>query len=311
MEQGATFTVCTPVYNDADRLDGLYRSLEAQTFRDFEWIIVDDGSNEESGVPADRYAASASFSVRVIRKKKHRGTHTAVNRAVDEAHGTFFLVLRTDEELFPHTLRSLLSHWHSIPIDERPYFASVAGLTQNSDGSIRGDRFPSSPFDSTRFEAGGRYGISGRKWGFLRTGVFRKNPYPELAGERYCPEGLVLNRIGLRYLTRYVNEAMVTVHPSAESELRSQSADLPFPSAETALRGPGGSALYFLEQLSLPIPLARKIRASLAYVRYSLHAGKLPDDLFAEAPKKLLVFFSLPPGYFLYKRDLARGKKAT
>jgi glycosyltransferase involved in cell wall biosynthesis len=309
MERELTFTICTPLYRRAASLPRLLQSLEAQSFRDFEWLIVEDGSDEETDrrVRALLFEHRPSFEVRVLRKKKHRGLHTAVNRAVDESRGSFFVVLRSDEELLPGSLSLLQRRWHSIPMSERPYFSSVAGLSQEPDGTIRGEKFPSSPFDSTYFESEGRYGIGGRSWGFQRTAVMKKQPYPEFAGERYCPEGLVLNRIGMRYLTRYVNEPLVTVH---ENEL-SKAADRAFPPLEMSLRGPAASALFFMEQLGLPIPLARKIRAALAYVRHALHTGKVPDEIYRNAPKKLLVFFALSPGYFLYRRDLAKRKKTA
>lgn len=316
MAEEPKFTICTPLYNDAERVRPLYRSLEAQSERSFEWIVVDDGSVDGGAEEAEKVGEKASFPVRVIRKKSHRGSHAAVNKAEEEAKGEFFLLLHSDEELLPQSLEGLLLHWNSIPSAERPFFTSVTGLSQTPDGSVRGDKFPSDVFDSTNFEAGGRYGISGRKIGFHRTEVLREFPFPEKKGERYCPPELTLNRIGLRYLTRYVNEAIVTVYTEngegeAENKAELRALDRDVPPMEMCIQGPGGSALFFRELLSLPVPLARKTRAALAYVRLSLHAGRIPDDIYREAPKKLFVFFTLPPGYLLYRRDIKKGLRKS
>ncbi len=309
MEREPSFSICTPLYRRFETLPRLMRSLEAQTIRNFEWIIVEDGSDDETHrrIRSIIDEHKPSFEVRILRKKKHRGLHTAINRAVDDAKGQFFAVLRGDEELLPRSLRRLQHHWHSIPMSERAYFSSVAGLSQDPGEAIRGDSFPASPFDSTHFESEGRYGIAGRSWGFQRTAVMKEQPYPEFAGERYCPEGLVLNRIGMHYLTRYVNEALVTVYEDENS----RAADRAFPPLDMSLRGPAASALFFMEQLALPIPLSRKIRAALAYVRHALHSGKVPDEIYRNAPKKILVFFTLSPGYLLYRRDLAKKKRTA
>ena len=299
MENAISFTICTPLHEAEGRIDALYESLAAQTLPDFEWLIVDDGSAGVGAARAEELAENAPFPIRILRSKRQRGEHIAVNRSVKEASGTFFVLLRSDEEMYPQTLERLLQHWKAIPASERPYFCSITGLSARPDGTIRGDRFPSEVFDSTHFEAGGRYGISGRKWGFHRTEVLREYPFPEKKGELFCPEGLVLNRIGQRYLTRYVNESFVTVHDDGT--------DRAVPAIEQSIRGSEGSALFFKEQLSLPIPLSRKIRAAVSYVRLSLHAGRVPDDIYAQAPKKLFVFFALPFGFLLYRRDRKKG----
>ncbi|MFO7849911.1 MAG: glycosyltransferase [Spirochaetia bacterium] len=314
MAEKLTFTICTPLYNEAERVKPLYRSLDAQSERSFEWLVIDDGSGDGGADEAEKLGENASFPVRVIRKKNHRGSHVAVNKAAEEARGKFLLVLHSDEELLPQSLERFLNHWESIPSAERPFFTSVTGLSQTHDGTVRGDKFPADIFDSTNFEAGGRYGISGRKFGFQRTEVLKEFSFPEKKGERFCPTELVLNRVGLRYLTRYVNEALVTVHTAEEEDTPRKAEmgalDRDVPPMEMCILGPAGSALFFRELMSLPVPLARKIKAAIAYVRLSLHAGQIPDDIYKEAPRKLFVFFALTPGFFLYRRDIQKGIQA-
>ncbi len=301
MKNSVGFTICTPLHDDEERIEALYASLAVQTIRDFEWIIVDDGSEDRGAARAEQLAEDAPFPIQILRSKRRRGAHASVNRAVKKAVGTFFVLLRSEEEILPNCLERLLQNWEAIPASEQPYFSSVTGLSTRPDGTVRGDKFPSETFDSTHFEVGGRYGISGRKWGFHRTEVLEEYPFPEKKGELYCPEGLVLNRIGQRYLTRYVNEAFAICSEDDAA------ADRAVPPIEQTIRGPEASALFFKEQLSLPIPLSRKIRAAVSYVRLALHAGRVPDDIYAQAPKKLFVFFVLPFGYLLYRRDRSRG----
>ena len=299
MSDTPVFTICTPLYNEGAAVERLYRCLEAQSSREFEWIVVDDGSSDDGLRQVEELGEAAPFPIRIIRKKKHCGAHAAINRAVEAAYAPFFLVLRSDEELLPETIERLKARWETIPPSERPYFSSVTGLSSRPDGSIRGDKFPAEVFDSTNFEAGGRYGIAGRKWGFQKTEVLKEFSFPEEEGETYCPDELVLNRIGGRFLTRYVNEAFIICHSDERDR-----AKLPI---EKAIEGPSSSALFFKEQLLLPIPLARKIRAAFSYIRLSLHAGKTPDEAYQAAPRKLFLFFVLPFAFLSYRRDKKRG----
>lgn len=292
-------TVCTPVHNAENRIEALLSGLQAQTFREFEWIIVDDGSTSGSSARVQQIAGgqagagpTPAFPVTLL-TQKHSGRHVAVNRAVKSAQGEFFTVLDADTLPKPDAFERLLEGWNSIPPQERPYFVSVAALTVLPDGNINGSQFPSSPFDSNSIESGTHYGIDGRKWGLLRTEALRDNPYPVFSGEKFVPEELLLNRIGGDRLTRYLNEPLLTVPAPADKlrRLRNWAAS------------PQAAALFYNELSELRVPLAHKIRASAQYVRYSMHAGVIPDNIYKQARKKLITFFMLWPGLVMFKRD--------
>src|SRR6476619_6982250 len=84
------FTVFTPTYNRARTLDRVYTSLKNQTFRDFEWIIVDDGSSDETSNLVQAWQQEAGFPVRYV-YQPNLGKHVAFNRGVAEARGELFL----------------------------------------------------------------------------------------------------------------------------------------------------------------------------------------------------------------------------
>ena len=95
-----TFTVFTPTCNRCATLPRVYASLAAQTFRDFEWLIVDDGSTDCTAALVDKWTAQADFPIRYLRQE-NRGKHIASNRAVREARGELFLVLDSDDACVP------------------------------------------------------------------------------------------------------------------------------------------------------------------------------------------------------------------
>ena len=326
-------SICTPAHNAADRIPELYKSLLQQTEQRFEWIVVDDGSSDDTAgqvrtiagedtdqgtVPdtdrdfpkaKDGKKAKAPFPIQLL-SQKQGGRHTAINRALKSAQGKFFVVLDTDSEPAPEAFARLLEHWYSLPAQERPYFASIVGLSALPDGKIDGNRFPSSPFDSNSIEVGTHYGITGRKWGMIDTTVFQDNPYPVFKGEKFVPDELVLNRIGRDRLTRYINEPLLILQPVVQEKTGSATkaaSSKAVQSKTLRLRkwasSPRASSLFFNELTNQRVPLAHRIRASANYVRYSMHAGVLPDDIYKQANKKLFAFFMLWPGLFLYKHD--------
>lgn len=291
-------TVCTPVYNAEDRTEALHSLLQAQTYKDFEWIIVTDERHKSSVE-----SLQADFPITVL-TQKFNGCHVAINKAVESAGGEFFTVLQAAAKPHPAAFERLLESWNSIPQQERPYFASVACVVSLPDGSIDGSKFPASPFDSNSIETGTHYGISGRKWGLILTESLRAQPYPVFKGETFVPEELVLNRIGRNRLTRYLNDPLISLPPQPAKLERIR---------EWA-KNPQASALFYNELSEQRIPLAHRIRASAQYVRYSMHAGVIPDNIYKQANKKLITFFMLWPGLVLYKRDaqlLNAGRKAS
>src|SRR5579883_1323984 len=110
------FTVLTPTYNRVGYLGRVYESLCAQTFRDFEWIIVDDGSTDGTQELVSSW--KPFFPIRYT-WKPNGGKHTAVNVGVAMAAGEFTLILDSDDHCIPHTLERLDYHWKQISNPER------------------------------------------------------------------------------------------------------------------------------------------------------------------------------------------------
>src|SRR5262249_2422136 len=100
------FTVFTPTYNRAHTLHRVFDSLCAQTLRDFEWLVIDDGSSDSTRELIDNWTKSAHFTIRYI-KQDHSGKHIAHNCAVREARGQFFLTLDSDDACTPQALERM------------------------------------------------------------------------------------------------------------------------------------------------------------------------------------------------------------
>src|SRR6266576_5358341 len=110
MIRPCVFTVFTATHNRAHTLARAYESLQRQTYRDFEWLIIDDGSTDKTRLLIRSYLEAAALPVRYI-YQEHQGKHVAHNRAVLEAKGEFLLPLDSDDALLPHALMRLKFHW--------------------------------------------------------------------------------------------------------------------------------------------------------------------------------------------------------
>jgi glycosyltransferase involved in cell wall biosynthesis len=201
------FTVFTPTYNRAHTLHRVYDSLCAQTLRDFEWIVIDDGSTDSTAELIANWAKSADFPVRYL-WQEHQGKHIAHNFAVREARGLFVAPVDSDDALLPASLERISASWNAIPVSCRAGYSGIGGLCRDQHGKVIGDYFPKSPFDATLRELIYKVRVRGEKWGVTRTDVLRQYPFPELPGTQFVPEGLVGLQMSKRYKRRYLNEVL-------------------------------------------------------------------------------------------------------
>jgi glycosyltransferase involved in cell wall biosynthesis len=301
-----TFTVFTPTFNRAGTLPRVFESLQAQTFRDFEWLVVDDGSTDETRQVIEGFRRDASFPIRYVRQDVNAGKHVAFNRGVREAAGDLFLTLDSDDACVPEALARFKHHWDAIPDDRRAEFSAVTALCMDERGRVVGDRFPTDPLDSDSIELAYRYAVRGEKWGFQRTTVLRAYPFPEPPDARYVSEGLVWMAIARRYKTRFVNECLrIYRHDSTGDRMGALSA--------STVRG----RLIFHEAILNDyrgvrfITLRARTRSAINYGRYSWLCGVPLRAQLRRLPAletRLLAASCAPAALLLSIRDRLRSR---
>lgn len=297
------FTVYTPTYNRAHTLHRVFESLCSQTCRDFEWLVVDDGSTDGTAELMKRYQAEAHFPVRYF-QEPHRGAHHAHNVSLRESQGTFWLKLDSDDACVPQTLNRLLHHWEKIPEAKRHEFSGVTGLCKDQKGYLVGLQFPENPLDCTAAELEYRHKVRGEKWGFLRLDVLRRFPYPENVSGNFIPESYIWCQVSKCYQTRHINEPLRIYWMDAPSLVHGPSN----PRTNAA-----GHRLMFKMVLDLEsgwfflAPL-RLLRAAVQYGRFAFLTGMgvLKQRLELNTPGgRLLWMMALPCATALWMRDSA------
>lgn len=114
----AQITVFTPTYNRASTLERAFNSLQNQTSKDFEWLVIDDGSTDNTSEIIEKLADRATFTVRYY-KKENGGRHTAVNFSHSLIRTPYIVSLDSDDELAPNAVELMINIWNSL--DEETY----------------------------------------------------------------------------------------------------------------------------------------------------------------------------------------------
>ena len=296
-------TVFTPTYNRAHLLPRLYESLKAQTFQDFEWIIVDDGStdNTEEVVQSWLHPASppqsplkggsaefCSFPIYYIRKV-NGGKHRAINRGVQEARGELFFIADSDDYLPEDSLAKVREYYQKIKEDKT--IGGVCGLDIAPDGANVSSALPQGEIICTSLDIRLRYHVTGDLKEVFLTSVMREFPFPEVEGERFCPEALVWNRIAQKYKLLFFNQPIYV----AEYQPEGITAGI----VRARMNSPVASVTTYQELNSYDIPFKEKVKAAINYWRFRacVPKGKQVPRL------PWCWFWCKPLGYLMHLRD--------
>lgn len=195
-------TVFTPTYNRGYIIMNLYDSLCRQTFHDFEWIVVDDGSSDNTEELFKTFS-NASFPITYV-KVENGGKHRAINKGVQMAHGELFFIVDSDDYLTDTALERIDEVERGIDVNSG--FAGVCGQKGYNKSECVGSTFEGDYLDITTLERS-QYKIDGDKAEVFYTDILRKYPFPEYDGEKFVTECVVWDRIahdGLKL--RFFNE---------------------------------------------------------------------------------------------------------
>lgn len=290
-----TVSVVTSTYQREGTLPRLYESLCRQSFRDFEWVVVDDGSTDRSGELIRGWASEARFPI-VYHWQQNQGMGIGRNRAIERASGEYCALIDSDDWYLPQALERMVATWETIPAERRPDFANVEGLRVDEAGELVLDRYPADVFDSNYFELRALHGIQGDSVGMYRREVLSAYPFPEDLGWHVTP-AITWNRIASRYETRFVNEIWAgTDYQETGLSQRDTELRLRFRHAQLA---------YWSEYAAMRKPMRprNRLRANANYVRYSLLCGVGLRRLLGGMPDRLWTPLAALPGLALFARD--------
>lgn len=313
-------TVFTPTYNRAKLLPRLYESLCRQTYRDFEWVVVDDGSVDETLSVIEQFSVlgfefsgnddendsydfvcteniklktqnskPAGFPIRYF-YQENGGKHRAINRGVQEAKGELFLILDSDDSLPDCSLEKIVDVYAQVKEDDS--FGGVCGYMAHHDGTVIGNGNDDEILDTNTIDLRYRYNVKGDMCEVFRTSVLKEIPFPEIDGEKFCPEVLVWNRIALKYKLRVFHD-VIYYRDYLDNGLTDRIVKI-------RMNSPIASMMCYQEMSELDIPLLQKIKAAINYWRFRFCSNK------SEWPVlKWYWNLVMPIGFLLHRKDVA------
>lgn len=219
-------TIFTPTYNRKKTIGRTYESIKAlnldisdKRLVSYEWIIVDDGSTDDTQLLVKQWCEDNDIAIRYY-YQQNQGKHVAMNFAVQQARGKFWLTIDSDDTILPNVLLKYLKVWYSINKTERDNFCGVSARCVDSDGNIVGDKLPFQPMDVSFTELRMKYRIEGEMLEMFRVDVLRQYPFPKYDPRmRFCPEAIAWFEMAKKYKLRVVDMAVRTYFYDASTSL--------------------------------------------------------------------------------------------
>lgn len=279
-------TVFTPAYNRANTLPRTYESLCDQDCKDFVWLIIDDGSSDNTAeLVKDWQSRENGFEIRYI-YKENGGMHTAHNTAYENIDTELNVCIDSDDKMAPGAVRKIKSAWEKV---RGKNFAGLIALNADFAGKVIGKGFIEGISETT---LGGYYaaGGLGDKKLIYRTDVINKYPpYPVFPGEKYVALAYKYRLIDQDYKLAVLNDIVCNV----EYQTDGSSATM----WKQYLKNPRGFAFWRKVCMEYPTTTRRLWIDCIHYVSESIIAGE--EHYIREAPKRFMVLLALPFGKVL------------
>ena len=279
-------TIFTPAYNRAHTMPRTYESLCRQSCKDFIWLIVDDGSTDNTAeLVRDWQSRDCGFEIRYI-CKENGGMHTAHNMAYANIHTELNTCIDSDDMLADSAVEEILRKWDEV---KGKGYAGIVGLDADFDGKIIGKGFSDGLSETTisgYYAAGG----AGDKKLVYRTDVINAYPaYPVFEGEKYVSLAYKYLLIDQDYKLAVLDEVLCNVEYQPDGSSSNM--------LRQYLRNPKGFAFWRTVKMQYPESFKRLAMDCIHYCSSSQIAGNW--NYIKESPRKLLTVLCTPAGWAL------------
>lgn len=293
----SSLTILTPTYNRAAYLPRLYESLKAQTNRDFLWLVVDDGSED------DTQALLASYRQQDVKihyiRQENGGKHTALNRGIAEIRSELTFIVDSDDYLPETAVETILAYHEKYR--ETKGLCGYSFLRCHSDGRVNTAYFPSDELIGTYAEVRINGGIGGDKAEVFYTEILKKYPFPVFPGEKFMPEDAVWMQMSGPYRMVHINK---NIYYCDYLE-----GGLTITGRRMKVHSPRGMVLRSRIYLNDPtICIKVKVKMMLLYQIYGRFARGSARELRSETEEKMLWYLCKAPSFFIWlawRRSLA------
>ena len=291
-----TLTVFTPSYNRAYTLHKCYESLLRQTSKDFTWLIIDDGSSDNTKELVDSWINENKIEINYI-YQENQGMQGAHITAYKNIKTELNVCIDSDDYMPDDAVKKIISFWNK---NKRSDLAGIMALDAYTDGKVIGDKFPNELKESTYFDIYNKYGLKGDKKLIYRSELTTQYPYPIFEGEKYVSLAYKYAKLDSKYKLALMNEVVCNVEYMEDGSSLNM--------LKQYKRNPKGFAFIRVDNMKNPkASLNFKFKECIHYVSSSFISKN--KNYLKESPCKILTILAIPLGYVLYRHIMKNARE--
>lgn len=283
-------TVVTPTYNRARELNNLYQSLILQDSKQFTWLIIDDGSEDDTQDVVSSWLTENKIDI-LYKKKINGGKHTALNFSYQFVSTPLIFIVDSDDQLTRNAISTIVSKYNLYK-DE----ADLCGFSflrgKPNGGYLSTSGVPQNNLKESYVECRINRKIGGDMAEVWFTHCLKEYPFPEFEGEKFLGEDVVWVRMSERYKLRYYND-VIYVSDYLDTGLTNNR-------RKHNIASPKGCVNRAEAFLNSNVIFSQKVKAMLQYIIYGKFAGYRQEELCKNTSKKFLFIISYLPALLIY-----------
>lgn len=202
-----TLAIITTTYNRDYCIHQVYDSLKTQNSKDFMWLVIDDGSTDNTKNLIDNYIKEGLVDIKYF-WQPNKGMHGARNLAYSKVETEINVIIDSDDWLADNAVEKIISFWND---NKEENTAGIISLNSKTNGEIIGGKFPQEFKKITVTDMHGKLNMRGDKKFIYRSELTKQYPYPEFEGENYFPASYKFRLIDLNYKMLTMNEVTCVV----------------------------------------------------------------------------------------------------
>ncbi|MFK5882354.1 MAG: glycosyltransferase family 2 protein [Sulfurospirillum sp.] len=299
------FTVFTPTFNRAYTLQRVFDSLMSQTIRhcDFEWILINDGSTDNTDDLVKKFSSQANFDIRYI-KQENKGKNYCHNKAIKLAKGELFLILDSDDAIIPKCMNVFWKYWKKLDDATRKDIYGINCLCKDGNtGLLIGKNIQDGIIENA-FKWKHKNKIYFETWGALNIKLFKQYLFPEADEIKFIPEAYIWDKVNQNRKIFSINETLRIIYHQNDGFSKNI-----INSYKNHAKGRYIYHKMVIDELFwdlIKINPIRLLKDFIQFGRIGLHSNynfkKMLKDI-NNNYKRIIFFLVLPISLYLFKKD--------